>query len=259
MLQAGAAERRHRGAARCDPLGRGGRHLQARPAGLSARGRSPGRAGGRDRLPVVQRLGRQRRRVLRPAPGVDQPLQGAARAPARAGRARASRPRPRCRRCSASERAQTHRAAPCYNRRHERACRALPTSRPRPRGWRGSRAPRRCCSPRRSMRWSAAACCSRPSPCSTPARSSSAAPTTRSARARQPAVVAYSSGNHAQGVARGGAPARAAGDHRDAGRRAGDQDREHPRAMAPRSASTTASGESREAIGAELAERPAPR
>ncbi len=83
MLQAGARERRDRRPARCDPLGRGGRHLQARPAGLPARGRPAGRAGGRDRLPVVQRLGRPRRRLLRPAPGVDQPLGRPARAPAR--------------------------------------------------------------------------------------------------------------------------------------------------------------------------------
>ena len=43
-------------------------------------------------------------------------------------------------------------------------------------------------------------CCSSPSRCSAPARSSSAAPTTRS-RCAAAGVVAYSSGNHAQGVA----------------------------------------------------------
>ena len=43
------------------------------------------------------------------------------------------------------------------------------------------------------------------------------------------AVVAYSSGNHAQGVAAGGEASEQARDHRDAGRRAGDQNREHPR------------------------------
>ena len=45
--------------------------------------------GGRDRLPVVQRLGRPRRRLLRAASGLDQPAGRPARAPARRRRARA--------------------------------------------------------------------------------------------------------------------------------------------------------------------------
>ena len=63
-----------------------------------------------------------------------------------------------------------------------------------------ARSPRRCSMPR-----PARACSSRPRPCSAPARSSSAAPTTSSPRSppekRAGGVVAFSSGNHAQGVA----------------------------------------------------------
>ena len=51
------------------------------------------------------------------------------------------------------------------------------------------------------MRRLAADFCSRPSRCNGPAHSSFAAPSTRSPRSGSDAVVAYSSGNHAQGVA----------------------------------------------------------
>ena len=73
MLEAGASSAKIDGHARYDPLGRGRRDLQARSQGLSAGGRPARRRAGRDRLPVVQRLGRPRRGLLRPAPGLDQP------------------------------------------------------------------------------------------------------------------------------------------------------------------------------------------
>ena len=73
-----------------------------------------------------------------------------------------------------------------------------------------------CWRPRASPPGSATGCSSRPSACSAPARSSSAAPTTACQpltrdRARGAGVVAFSSGNHAQGVACAGAAAGHAG------------------------------------------------
>ena len=69
-----------------------------------------------------------------------------------------------------------------------------------------------------------------------------------------PAVVAYSSGNHAQGVAAAAKLLGKSRDHRDAGRRAGDQDREHP-GVRRGGAAVRSRRESREAIGAEIAAR----
>ena len=92
MLAAAATSAGIGGAARCDPLGRGGRDLQAASEGLPAGARPPGGAAARDRLPVLERLGRVRRRGLRPAHGVDQPPGHAAGAPAWRSRARAARP-----------------------------------------------------------------------------------------------------------------------------------------------------------------------
>ena len=75
----------------------------------------------------------------------------------------------------------------------------------RPQARRGGGAHARSCATTPSTRPPAARCWSRPSACSAPARSRSAAPTTACAgsRAEQRAVgvVAFSSGNHAQGVA----------------------------------------------------------
>ena len=63
------------------------------PARLPARGRATGRGRGRDRLPVLERLGRPRRGLLRVAAGLDQPVRRPARAPARRAGIRARGPR----------------------------------------------------------------------------------------------------------------------------------------------------------------------
>ena len=104
-------------------------------------------------------------------------------------------------------------------------------------------------------------------PCSAPAPSSSAAPTTAlassTAEQRTRGVVAYLLRQPRPGRGRRGADARHAGDHRDAGRRAGDQGRATPAPTAPRSCPTTATREDREAIarsdrrGARRRHRPA--
>ena len=133
-------------------------------------------------------------------------------------------------------------------RRHRRR-------RPAPRRPRGADAA--AASRRRSTRASAGGCWSRRNACSAPARSSSAAPTTRWRSSTRPArergVVAYSSGNHAQGVAAAaqllGMPAAIV----MPARRAAHQGREHARPTAPRSCSTTATREDREAIAQRIA------
>ena len=117
MLQAGAESAGIAGLLDAILSVEDGRHLQARPRGLSARGRPARRRAGRDRLPVVQRLGRARRRLLRPAPGVDQPLRAPRASACPAAPSTSCATSPACRSCSASERGRRRPfaapAAPC--------------------------------------------------------------------------------------------------------------------------------------------------
>ena len=187
MLAAGARQRRDRRAARC-------RSSRSRRSASSSRDPQVyrlavdrlGVRAERDRLPVVQRLGRPRRRLLRPAPGLDQPLRRAGRAPA------GQRPSTSCGTC---------RACPGCSAHERAAARSSPT---RGRG----RAPAHGIVRQTPLLESDALnelvggrLLSRRNVCSAPARSSSAAPTTPSASSTAQPVVAYSSGNHAQGVA----------------------------------------------------------
>ena len=99
-------ERRDRRHARCHPLGRGGRRIQAASQGLSAGGRPARRSARSDRLPVGECLGRERRRDLRPACGMDQPARHAAGAPARCRPSTSSGICRDCLPCSACERTE---------------------------------------------------------------------------------------------------------------------------------------------------------
>ena len=70
--------------------------------------------------------------------------------------------------------------------------------------------------------------------------------------ARANGVVAFSSGNHAQGVAAAAAAVRHAGADRDAVGRAAPQDRRHPRALARRIVEYDRVRDDREAIAAKI-------
>ena len=73
---------------------------------------------------------------------------------------------------------------------------------------------------------------------------------------RERGVVAFSSGNHARGVAIAARRLGIRGDHRHAGRRAGGEGRRHARRRAPRSSSTTGAPRAARRSPRELPRRP---
>ena len=220
-----------------------GRHLQARPQGLPARGRPPRRAR------------RARSPSSRPTPGTSTapPASACARCGSTAWARRPSAcpaapstscaTSPACRRCSASERTgpQGSPAGRVLLRpaAWTSSCRASPTCRPppAPAGGRPPHAAARIRGAERAGR--------RPRPAQ--GRAAAAHRLVQVPRRLQRDQPDRGAGGGRllvrqprPGRRRRGAAAGQARDHRDAGRRARDQDREHPRRRAPRSASTTA-------------------